>query len=152
MRSISITEQAVFGADAAVVYGILADYREGHPAILPRRFFTGLEVERGGYGAGTVIRFGMKLGGRVVTAVADVEEPKPGRVLVERVRDERDTVTTFTVEPLEGGRVQVTIHTTWQGRGVSGLIERLVAPALLGRIYREELGNLEMRAQAPRSG
>ena len=40
---------------AAAVYALLADYRDGHPRILPPAF-SDLTVLRGGTGAGTVIR------------------------------------------------------------------------------------------------
>jgi hypothetical protein len=136
-----------FPGSAPLVYGLLADYRQGHPSILPRRYFTDLTVEQGGQGAGTVIRYGVKLGGRVQQARAKIFEPQPGRVLEERVLDARGTVTTFTVDPLKGGRVRVTIRTSWQASGVAGLFERLLAPGMLRRIYREELANLERVAR-----
>ena len=96
----------------------------------------------GGRGEGTVIRFGLKLGGRIQEATADVTEPEPGRTLVERVRDDRGTETTFTVEPAGPNRTRVTIHTRWTARGPLGWVERLVAPRLLRPVYRQELANL----------
>jgi hypothetical protein len=51
-------------APPARLYSIIADYRAGHPHILPERFFPGLEVERGGVGAGTVIGFTIAVAGR----------------------------------------------------------------------------------------
>lgn len=146
MKRAVAEESREFAGEAAAVYGILADYHEGHPAILPRRYFTHLDVEEGGHGAGTVIRYGLKLGGRVNEATAEVSEPSPGRVLAERVLDERGTLTTFTVDPLAGGRVRVTINTSWTATGVRGWIERMLAPLLLRRIFREELANLERHA------
>jgi hypothetical protein len=139
------------------VYAILADYRVGHPSILPARAFAELTVERGGQGAGTVIGFGMKSFGTVRWARAAVDEPEPGRVLRERTLDEKDIVTTFTVDHLEPGRSRVTIETTWTPRGLGGLFERLLAPPFLARVYAEELENLEAvaggaRAGRPRSG
>ena len=44
----------VMNAPAAKVYEVLSDYQEGHPAILPRKYFIDLTVEEGGRGAGTV--------------------------------------------------------------------------------------------------
>jgi len=42
------------------VYRLIADYRDCHPRILPKHF-SSLTVEKGGVGAGTVIRFQMRL-------------------------------------------------------------------------------------------
>ena len=79
------------------VYAIIADYHNGHPRILPKPYFVALEVEEGGYGAGTVIRFQMKVMGRLQTFRAEISEPEPGRVLVERDLD-TGTTTTFIVD------------------------------------------------------
>lgn len=142
MSLVAAEYAAEFDGSAARAYETIADYEKGHPSILPSRWFSHLDVERGGRGAGTVIRFGMRAGGRTHEARAHVTEPEPGRVLMETVEDERNTITTFTVEPLAGQRVRVTIRTTWEARGLRGAVERLVAPRLLRRIYREELANL----------
>jgi hypothetical protein len=142
MREITAEASLVFPAKAEDAYSVIADYRVGHPSILPRRYFTYLEVESGGRGAGTTIRFGMKIGGMVRHARAEISEPHPGRVLVERMLDDRGTVTTFRVEPVGAERVRVTIRTSWLGRGLAGVVESWTAPALLRRIYREELRNL----------
>jgi hypothetical protein len=54
-------------------------------------------------------------------------------------------VTTFTVDPLDGGkRSRVTITTeTRASPGLRGLLERLVSPGVLRDIYRKELRQLE---------
>ena len=84
MRSSHLSVARLLDAPAAVVYHCLADYREHHRAgtFLPL-VFTDLQVVRGGVGAGTVIRFTTRLGGRTVTRTQEVSEPEPGRVLVE---------------------------------------------------------------------
>ncbi|HEX7051874.1 MAG TPA: SRPBCC family protein [Longimicrobiales bacterium] len=148
MPEVVVRESAEIAAPPDVVYRILADYREGHPLILPPRWFTHLHVEQGGVGAGTVIRFGMKSGGRVREMRAEVVEPEPGRVLVERGLDERGTVTTFTVDASGAGGTRVKIQTTWRAAGIAGFVERLLAPALLKRVYREELARLAAQAGA----
>jgi hypothetical protein len=148
MHEVVIQESAEIPAPPQVVYGILADYREGHPSILPPRWFTHLQVEQGGVGAGTVIRFGMKSGGKVREMRAEVVEPEPGRVLVERGLDERGTITTFTVDPSGTGGTRVTIRTTWRATGIAGFLERLMAPMLLKPVYREELARLAEKAGA----
>ena len=90
-------------APPAEVYAILADYTVGHPHILPSAYFRNIEVEEGGVGAGTRIRFEMTVLGTSRTIRAEIEEPKPGRVLVER-DVEGKTVTTFTLNPAREGR------------------------------------------------
>jgi len=150
MTTVDFSVSAELVGSPERAYDILADYHQGHPSILPAEHFPYLEVEEGGRGAGTVIRFGVKMAGRVQDAVADVSEPEPGRVLVERVRDARGTVTTFTTEAAGAERVRVTIRSTWTARGLLAPLERWMAPRLLRPIYRQELENLE-RAMARKS-
>ncbi len=38
----------VIYARPEAIYAILSDYQQGHPAILPRQYFTELAVEQGG--------------------------------------------------------------------------------------------------------
>jgi hypothetical protein len=140
MALIRITASAVIAAPADRLYQILADYHQAHPAILPRPPFGELVVERGGQGAGTIIRYTMTLGGRTRTARAEVTEPVPGRVLAERDL-ERGIVTTFSLEEVSGG-TRVTIATEWTTHGIKGIIERLAAPAMLRKVYRAELANI----------
>lgn len=146
-KPVTIAVSRVIAAPAKRVYSILADYEVGHPSILPRTF-VGLEVERGGTGAGTVIHFGMKAFGKVTWSRAAVEEPDPGRVLVERVQDGSGVVTTFTVDPTGPDRCTVTFDTAWTPRGPGALFERFLGPLFLRRVYAEELANLERIALA----
>jgi hypothetical protein len=128
-------------APAEAVYALLADYRYGHPRILPPAF-SDLTVLRGGTGAGTEIRFAMTLGGRKQVVEASVDEPEPGRVLTETYR-EKNAVTSFTVDP-EGNQSRVRIETSWDAsRGFAGLIERLITPRLFRKIYAQELDLIE---------
>lgn len=145
-KRVHVSARRRVAAPARRVYSILSDYHEGHPGILPRRAFENLTVEEGGTGAGTVIRFGMKSFGRVTWVRATVEEPEPGRVLVERIRNENDVVTTFTVDPMEDDGSDVTIETSWTPRGPAAVLERLLGPRLLRGIFREELENLDRLA------
>jgi hypothetical protein len=145
---------ALIDAPPRAVYALLADYRNGHPRILPRPPFEGLEVERGGTGAGTRIRVPTRNMGIARVLVMDVTEPEPGRVLME-TEPATGMVTTFTVDPAEGGmHSQVTIATEWKPRGLGGLLERLFAPAMLRGVYAHELRNLQQafRSPAPRPG
>ena len=65
MRQIHAEASDVIDARPEEIYAVLSDYRVGHPAILPKPYFTELMVEQGGQGAGTVIRFGMNVMGVV---------------------------------------------------------------------------------------
>lgn len=142
---IDVSASRAIGAPPAVVYGIIADYRVGHPSILPPKWFGPLTVEEGGVGAGTRIRFSMRGMGPERPAEATVAEPEPGRVLTETY-PATGGVTTFTVDPAPGGSV-VTFRTTWTPRGLQGLFERLLAPGYLRRVYRDELDLLQRRAE-----
>jgi hypothetical protein len=147
MDSHRVAVSARVAAPAPRVYGILADYREGHPRILPPRYFRNLVVERGGVGAGTVIRFEMPVLGATRSARAEVTEPEPGRVLVETDVD-RGVVTTFTVEPREDGRAaEVTIATELPARGgLLGALERRLTSGFLRGVYARELALLAEHA------
>jgi hypothetical protein len=137
--------RARIGASAGRVYDILADYREGHPRILPSPF-RNFVVEQGGRGAGTLTRFDVRAFGRTQSFRHEVLEPEPGRVLVERDCD-LDSCTTFTVEP-SGGESTVTIRTELTSRpGLAGMIERFLSTRFLVRLYREELEKLDRIAR-----
>jgi hypothetical protein len=140
-------------APASRVYAYIADFKQHHPNILPPAFGD-LVVEQGGVGAGTVARFTLTLGGRTSTATIDVDEPERGRVLVETERS-RGLVTTFTVDPAPRGTSVVTIETVWEASGLRGLVERMIVPRMLRRLYAEELRLLdgyarEMARTSPR--
>src|SRR5262249_7904903 len=121
MHRVSVS--AIIEAPASRVYAILADYRDGHPRILPQPPFHSYELESGGQGAGTVIRFQMTALGKTQVFRGLVSEPEPGRVLVESYFDSR-TATTFTVDPAGGdNQSRVTFATDLEMRG--GLLGRL---------------------------
>ena len=63
MNTYQVESSKIINAPAEQVYGIIADYHEGHPAILPSRYFSGLEVTEGGQGAGTLITVNMHVFG-----------------------------------------------------------------------------------------
>jgi len=145
MKQYRATASRTIEAPAELVYRILADYRRGHPSILPKPYFLSLEVERGGFGAGTVINFRMKLLGRIQSFRAAITEPEQGRVLVETSLGEGGEATTFIVEPVnENKRTDVTITTerTTVRDGAPGALERLLTTMLLQRIYKKELKEL----------
>ena len=129
------------------VYDLIADYRNGHPRILPKPYFVSLNVEQGGYGAGTVINFQMELMGRVQSFHSTITEPEPGRVLVETDRN-TGAVTTFTVDPrADGQETFVTIRTTTNvPAGIFGKIQGWLTRQLLRPIYVKELEQLAVVA------
>jgi hypothetical protein len=141
-KTYTVKASATVNAPADVVYNIIADYRKGHPHILPRKYFDWLEVEQGGRGEGTVIRFQMRALGQTRVLRAVVTEPEPGRVLVETDTSGDGPVTTFIVEP-EGSNSHVTFSTVLTSKGgLTGMLERFVLRRLLRRIYARELEQL----------
>ena len=144
MATIHAMAEGPIAAPAVRVYAILADYREHHPRILPPAF-SDFAVEQGGVGAGTVIRFRVTLGGQTRAYRQRVDEPSPGRVLTETDLDS-GSVTTFTVTP-EGQQSRVRITTTYETAGIRGLIERVLAPRMLRRLYADELTRLDRYAR-----
>ena len=140
MGKVHAEKSAVLDAPPGDVYGLLADYRDGHPRILPPKYFRGLDVVEGGVGAGTVMLVHSSVMGRQQTMRMVASEPEPGRVLMETDPD-ADIVTTFTCDPLSDGRqTRLTIATDWPtGPGLSGLLNRLFVPGILRRMYADEL-------------
>jgi hypothetical protein len=149
MGQIIVKAEADLEASSTEVYATIADYRQRHPNILPKELYD-LQVEQGGYGAGTIFRFKMRMLGMVQSFYQRVSEPEPGRVLVEQDIDSPQQVTTtFRVTPLEQGqKSHVEISTTMRSSpGVQGLIERILVPMINTRIYQKELKLLEGVAQ-----
>jgi hypothetical protein len=122
----------VIEAPPEIVYAVLANYNESHPAILPKHVFSDLVVEQGGIGDGTVVRVTMAAMGTKHELHVTVSEPEPGRIMVES-DPETGLTTTFTVEPVEGGKCsQVTIAAdATPSPGLKGWIERMVTPRLI---------------------
>lgn len=145
-----ITASAVIPARRERIYSILANYKDGHSRILPRQFRE-LIVEKGGTGAGTVIRFQMRVFGKTQTFRAAVTEPEPGRVLVETGLDTNGAVTTFIVDPgTAPADSRVTISTELAVRsGFAGFLEKRLSTMLLRPIYVKELANLARVATGP---
>ena len=138
----------IINAPPEDVYAIIADYHEGHPAILPARYFTDLNVTEGGQGEGTAVTVHMNVFGAKALFDMVVSEPEPGRVLVEEDKS-AGVVTTFTLEPIDGGKqTRLTISTDARASsGLRGLIEKLVNPVISRKIYREELQQLAQIVQ-----
>ena len=143
MAKHSFSASKLISAAAQRVYDLIADYREGHPRILPKPYFVSLNVEKGGYGAGTIINFQMKLMGRVQSFHSTITEPDPKHILAETDMN-TGAVTTFTVDPRSDGQEAfVTIATiTNVPDGILGKIQGWLTTRLLQPIYEKELDQL----------
>jgi hypothetical protein len=139
---------ALIPAPPQQLYAIIADYRERHPAILPKPPFVSLVVEEGGSGAGTKILVHIRVLGRLQSYRSVVSEPDPGRVLVET--NDNGYVTSFTVEPrADGQQAFVTIETDLGERsGALAALERWLVTRLLRPVYMRELEQLAAVAAA----
>jgi hypothetical protein len=144
MSELRISQEKVIQAPAAIVYEVLADYREHHHRVLPESFVD-FKVESGGRGAGTVMTFKTKNGGLTRSWRGVASEPEPGRRLVETY--DNGTVTTFYVDPVDGG-TRLRIETVWTPKGLQGLVERLLAPSMLKGVYVKELDNIDAYARS----
>jgi polyketide cyclase/dehydrase/lipid transport protein len=147
MPRYQVSESAIIHAPPAKVYGILSDYRQHHPRILPPQYFRNLQVLEGGVGAGTKTKFEVRVFGTRREIVHVVAEPEPGRVLTES-DPEGVSTTRFTLDPLEGGTAtRLTIDTELVSReGAAGALERWMTAMMLRRIYRAELARIEAYA------
>jgi hypothetical protein len=145
MSELSATADRLIGAPADHTYRCIADFHTHHPRFLPPAY-SDLQVEQGGVGAGTVYTFRLTAGGRTRGYRMRVEEPDPGRRLVES-DTQSSLATTWTVTP-EGQGSRVHVETRWQGAaGVGGVFERLFAPRVLRGIYADELERLDRYAR-----
>jgi Polyketide cyclase / dehydrase and lipid transport len=140
-----LSAERLIEAPPDVVYRCIADYRQHHrPGGFLPPAFSNMHILNGGVGAGTIIRFSVRLAGRTRTITQHVTEPQPGRVLVESDNSLR---TVFTVQP-EGNTSRVRFDTRMQAPGLEGLVNRLFAPALMKSLYADELRRLEEYARA----
>jgi hypothetical protein len=132
------------------VYAVIRDYEVGHPAILPK-YFTSLRVVKGGQGEGTELHIDLNVYGQKFHYHQVVTEPEPGRTLVE-TDVETGQFSRFTFEPLNGGKqTKVTIFSEFPASGgFKGMMEKLLQPSFVGRMFKEELHILDnyVRGQA----
>jgi len=139
MSKLSTSAEAHIDAPAELVLEIIRDFDGHHRRILPPAF-SAFEVEQGGHGHGTIMRFRMTLGGRTTEERSLASEPEPG-VIREQILG-RDMVTTFRVVP-DGDGAHATISTEWTpAGGLSGILERLFVPGMLRKVYVQELALL----------
>ena len=138
---------------AEILYNIIADYSRMHWMILPKQYFLSLEVEEGGFGAGTIVNFAMRILGQTQSFHSLITEPEPGRLLVE-TDIKSGIATSFHIVPIEKeGQTRVSISTELKGRN---FLEAWIAKLVLQKIYRLELELLaqvaEEQAHGKRSG
>ncbi|GCE13705.1 SRPBCC family protein [Tengunoibacter tsumagoiensis] len=135
MSRVFVKRDRIVHASPNEVYSILADYKNKRPLMLTPNFQAYM-VEKGGKGAGTVVRYTLHAANRVRPYRLTIEEAVPGKVL--RERDSNSSlVTTWTVAPKQDGQqTLVRIATEWEGsKGIGGFFERTFAPLGLSRIY-----------------
>ncbi|HET9907581.1 MAG TPA: SRPBCC family protein [Anaerolineales bacterium] len=144
MKSQTARATRIINAPAETIYNIIADFRNQHGQILPTQYFQALEVEEGGFGAGTITRFQMTLLGQTKSFRTLITEPEPGRVLIE-TDIQSGTPTTFTVSPLEdgdGSRVEIATELRSEN-----MAENLIGKFMLQKVYRAELELLARQAE-----
>ena len=149
MSTLTASAERLIADSPDHLYELVADFREHHPKILPPAFrdFT---VESGGSGVGTITASTFRMGGRTDRIRTRVVRAEPGR-LIEEVVIGRPMTTTFTFRSDVAG-ARVAIDTTWRPMGgISGVLERRFAPAMLSRIYQDELERLDRYAADQRA-
>jgi uncharacterized protein YndB with AHSA1/START domain len=147
---VAASAERTIDAPANQVYKYLADTHL-HSRFLPPPFYD-FQVEKGGTGTGSVIRFKINFAGGIRELRMQVTEPEPGRTLVQADTNGSGLVTTFTVTP-QGGQALVNIASHFDGEtGVAGFVERIIAPRRLHRVYAEELARLDAYAREQRAG
>ena len=142
LSTYTVAVSAVISAAPRACYDTIADYRAGHPRIVPPKWFGPIIVDQGGVGAGTRIHFAMTVFGQTRAMSAEISEPVPGRVLMESY-PETGVVTTFTVVDAPAAGARVTIETrTPRGKGLRAALERIVTRRMLPGIFVVELERL----------
>lgn len=143
-RTVTVSRQ--IEAPASTVYNIIADYNH-HRNILPPQFFAGLDIEKGGIGAGTQILVHVDSMGMKDQMRMEVTEPEPGVILAERNVD-TGLVTTFTVKPVSATQSHIAITSVWEPpSGWRGWVDRLTTPLFMRYVYKQELNLLNDYAQ-----
>jgi len=146
-RPVRVRRERVITAPPEAVYNFLADYSR-RPMILPPNYVN-YHIERGGFGAGTVIVYKLQASGRERPYSMTVEEPAPGVILE---RDLNSSLTTiWQLLPMGNGcYTKVVLTTQWEGSsGAGGFFERTFAPMGLGRVYETMLDLLTGIVQNP---
>ena len=152
MSHIFVESERVVNASPEDVYEVLADYKGKRQQILTPNFLD-YNVEKGGRGSGTVVRYRLHAARRERPYRMVVEEAVKGKLLTERDTNS-SLVTTWKLSPVEDGKQTVVrVATEWQGgKGVGGFFERTFAPLGLRRIYNNMLSLLAQSVQSSDQG
>jgi hypothetical protein len=142
MTKYKFSVSSLIPSPSQIVYSIIADYKNGHPQILPKPPFVSLTVEKGGIGAGTVLLVKMKVMSKLQTFKTIVTEPEPGRVLVET--NDTGYITTFTADSQNDGKHSYVTFTTEipENSNLLKKIEFFFSKQYLPLVYKKELENL----------
>jgi uncharacterized protein YndB with AHSA1/START domain len=144
-KHVVASAERTIDAPADDVYRYLADMHL-QARFLPPPFYD-FQVEKGGVGAGSVVSFKIKYAGGVQELRMEVTEPEAGRTLVQTDTGSRGLVRKLTVTP-HGNRSRVNISSRFDREtGIAGLVEGLVAPRRLHRLYVKELSRLNAYAR-----
>src|SRR5579859_1210303 len=123
MSNITVSTERVIDASPAQIYDVLADYQNKRARMLTPNFIE-YAVEKGGYGAGTVISYVLQAANRQRAYLMQVEEPVKGSVLTER-DSHSSLVTTWVLSPISDQQTRVSVTSEWRGsQGVGGFFER----------------------------
>ncbi|NJO84910.1 MAG: SRPBCC family protein [Blastochloris sp.] len=151
MKMIRVEASCVIDAPREMLYAIVRDYAGGHNAILPKPYFSDLQIEKGGVGAGTEYRMRATVYGQSTDYHHRVSEPEPGRVIRESDM-ETPQWSSFTFDELSPTQTRVTITSEMpRSGGIKGVMESLFTPGIVRRIFLIELDNLAAYAAKQRA-
>jgi len=123
------------------LYQFIADYKYGHPSILPEKHFSDFAVEKGGYGKDTVVCFRFTLAGNSRKMRVIVDEPIPGKLITE-TELETGILTSFLFEPVGDDMTILKITSEWKKEGFMGLIEKIFVPIMMKKVFEKQFENI----------
>jgi uncharacterized membrane protein len=148
MNRIYVQTEYIIPATPEEVYESLIDFQNACPSILTSNFIN-YNVEQGGVGEGTVIRYHLKAAGRKRPYRMHIAETSKGEILTERDSNS-SLVTMWTLTPVDNGQqTQVRLVSEWEGAsGIGGFFERTCAPRGLRGIYDKMLSRLAQKSHS----